>query len=67
MLRNLSGVIIHYSSMVALWQIKIDWLPNYSEIKRALEIYGFRSDFPSRFSSDVEMVNAGKLFVIFSW
>ncbi|XP_058223813.1 uncharacterized protein LOC131333352 [Rhododendron vialii] len=39
-------------------KIKIDWLPNYSEIKRALEIYGFRSDFPSRFSSDVEMVNA---------
>ncbi|KAI8530661.1 hypothetical protein RHMOL_Rhmol11G0077000 [Rhododendron molle] len=42
-------------------KIKIDWLPNYSEIKKALEIYGFLSDFPSRFSSDVEMVNAGKL------
>lgn len=39
-------------------KIKIDWLPKFSEIKRALEIYGFWSDFPSKFSSDVEMVNA---------
>ncbi|KAE9445877.1 hypothetical protein C3L33_22237, partial [Rhododendron williamsianum] len=68
-----SGVLVLYSVQEVLsasacdfWisilspktKIKIDWLPNYSEIKRALEIYGFRSDFPSRFSSDVEMVNA---------
>ncbi|KAL6976371.1 hypothetical protein U1Q18_025157 [Sarracenia purpurea var. burkii] len=39
-------------------EIKIDWLPNYSELKRALEIYGFLLDFPSNFSSLMVMVNA---------
>ncbi|PSR95219.1 SMC5-SMC6 complex localization factor protein [Actinidia chinensis var. chinensis] len=39
-------------------EIKIDWLPSYSEIKGALEIYGFQSTFSSIVSSHVETVNA---------
>ncbi|GFZ12832.1 hypothetical protein Acr_23g0012170 [Actinidia rufa] len=39
-------------------EIKIDWLPSYSEIKGALEIYGFQSTLSSIVSSHVETVNA---------
>ncbi|KAL3828499.1 hypothetical protein ACJIZ3_017301 [Penstemon smallii] len=37
---------------------KIDWLPRYSDLKRALEIYGFLLDLPSSISSDIDMVPA---------
>uniref|UniRef100_A0A5B7B6P0 Uncharacterized protein n=1 Tax=Davidia involucrata TaxID=16924 RepID=A0A5B7B6P0_DAVIN len=37
-------------------EIKIDWLPNYYELKRALEIYGFLLDSLSKFSSNMENV-----------
>lgn len=38
----------------------IDWLPNYSEVKGALELYGFLPDAPFKFSSIVDL--GGKLF-----
>uniref|UniRef100_A0A5B7BZX9 Coiled-coil SMC6 And NSE5 INteracting (CANIN) domain-containing protein n=2 Tax=Davidia involucrata TaxID=16924 RepID=A0A5B7BZX9_DAVIN len=37
-------------------EIKIDWLPNYSELKRALKIYGFLLDSPSNSSSNMENI-----------
>ncbi|CAL5436149.1 unnamed protein product [Camellia sinensis] len=48
--------ILSPTSEVGLLQIKIDWLPNYSELKGALEIYGFILDSPSKFSSNMEIV-----------
>ncbi|KAL3618743.1 hypothetical protein CASFOL_037405 [Castilleja foliolosa] len=36
--------------------VRIDWLPKYSDLKRALKAYGFLLDSPSKFSSDVDMV-----------
>ncbi|KAI3450624.1 hypothetical protein Pfo_007289 [Paulownia fortunei] len=38
--------------------IRIDWLPRYSDLKRALQAYGFLLDSPSKFSSDIDMVPA---------
>ncbi|XP_028125457.1 uncharacterized protein LOC114322367 isoform X1 [Camellia sinensis] len=48
--------ILSPTTEVGLLQIKIDWLPNYSELKGALEIYGFILDSPSKFSSNMEIV-----------
>lgn len=36
--------------------IKVDWLPRYSDLKRALQIYGY--NFDSKFTSDIDMVSA---------
>ncbi|KAI7751400.1 hypothetical protein M8C21_028750, partial [Ambrosia artemisiifolia] len=36
--------------------IKIDWLPSYSELKAALETYGFLFHSPTEDSSDTEMI-----------
>ncbi|KAL6506425.1 hypothetical protein OROGR_024606 [Orobanche gracilis] len=38
--------------------IKIDWLPRYSDLKRALRAYGFLLDSPSKLSTDIDMVHA---------
>ncbi|XP_047975202.1 uncharacterized protein LOC125217722 isoform X1 [Salvia hispanica] len=38
--------------------IKIDWLPSYSDLKRALQTYGFSFDLFSKSSADIEMVSA---------
>lgn len=35
--------------------IKIDWMPKYSEVKEALEIYGFLFNTPSKFSANVNL------------
>ncbi|KAL1817054.1 hypothetical protein ACET3Z_019628 [Daucus carota] len=35
--------------------IKIDWMPKYTEVKEALEIYGFIINTPSKFSSTVNL------------
>lgn len=40
--------------------IKIDWLPSYSDLKRALGMYGYLLDSPSKLSSDIDMIHAGK-------
>ncbi|KAL6510958.1 hypothetical protein OROGR_022082 [Orobanche gracilis] len=32
----------------------MDWLPRYSDLKRAIRAYGFLVDSPSKFSSDIE-------------
>ncbi|KAH6818875.1 hypothetical protein C2S51_002478 [Perilla frutescens var. frutescens] len=37
--------------------IKIDWLPRYSDLKRALQTYGFLFDSSSKFSSDINIVS----------
>lgn len=37
----------------------INWLPTYSEFKRALEIYGFQLDMHTNMPSDVEMDHTG--------
>ncbi|XP_076919971.1 uncharacterized protein LOC143580955 [Bidens hawaiensis] len=37
--------------------IRIDWLPSYSELKNALEHYGFLLPSPNNDSSDTEMVS----------
>ncbi|KAL0436379.1 UNVERIFIED_CONTAM: hypothetical protein Sradi_0345800 [Sesamum radiatum] len=39
-------------------RIKIDWLPGYSDLRRALQSYGFLLDSPSKFSSDIDMAPA---------
>ncbi|XP_052188036.1 uncharacterized protein LOC127798485 isoform X2 [Diospyros lotus] len=49
--------ILSFKTKGDLLHIKIDWLPKYFELKRALEIYGFLMDLPSKFPSDVEVVN----------
>ncbi|GER39694.1 hypothetical protein STAS_16325 [Striga asiatica] len=41
--------------------VKIDWLPSYSDLKIALNAYGFLMDSPSKFSSEVDMVNADSI------
>lgn len=41
---------------------KLKWLPSHSELKRALQIYGFQLDSPSKLASDVEMVPPGRNF-----
>ena len=41
--------------------LKIDWLPSYSELKDALETYGFLLNSPLEDSSDVEMVLGGNV------
>ncbi|KAL8501322.1 hypothetical protein ACS0TY_020751 [Phlomoides rotata] len=38
--------------------IKIDWLPGYSDLKRALKGYGFLLNSSSNFSWDTDMVSA---------
>ncbi|XP_042046691.1 uncharacterized protein LOC121792705 [Salvia splendens] len=38
--------------------IKIDWLPSYSDLKRALQTYGFSFDLFSKSSADIQMVSA---------
>lgn len=38
--------------------IKIDWLPSYSDLKRAFDIYGYLLDSPSKRSSDIDMIHA---------
>ncbi|KAG6438347.1 hypothetical protein SASPL_103287 [Salvia splendens] len=45
--------------------IKIDWLPSYSDLKRALQTYGFSFDLFSKSSADIQMVSAGKHFNAF--
>ncbi|CAI9104972.1 OLC1v1003777C1 [Oldenlandia corymbosa var. corymbosa] len=40
-------------------RIKLNWLPNYHQLKRAIEIYGFGLDVPARLSSDVGMDATG--------
>lgn len=45
--------------------IKVDWLPRYSDLKRALQIYGYNFDSYSKFTSDIDMVSAGKHFNAF--
>lgn len=45
--------------LVHLQPVLIDWFPSYSELKGALEIYGFQS----KFSSNRESLLAGKLFL----
>ncbi|XP_075490899.1 uncharacterized protein LOC142529285 isoform X1 [Primulina tabacum] len=42
-----------------LSNIKIDWLPRYLDLKRALENYGFLLSLPPTSSSDVDMVHNG--------
>ena len=39
--------------------IKLVRVPSHSELKKALEVYGFQLDSSSKSSSDVEMVPAG--------
>ncbi|KAK6141734.1 hypothetical protein DH2020_024536 [Rehmannia glutinosa] len=41
--------------------IKIDWLPRYSDLKGALQAYGFLLDSSSKFSSDIDMVPADSI------
>ncbi|KAL0460137.1 UNVERIFIED_CONTAM: hypothetical protein Slati_0640900 [Sesamum latifolium] len=36
-------------------RIKIDWLPGYSDLRRALQSYGFLLGSPSKSSSDIDM------------
>ncbi|KAL1547291.1 hypothetical protein AAHA92_23788 [Salvia divinorum] len=38
--------------------IKIDWLPRYSDLKRALQTYGFSFDLFSKASANIVMVSA---------
>lgn len=40
-------------------KFEIKWLPNHSELRRALEVYGFLLDSPSKSSSSVEIVDGG--------
>ncbi|KAL0369608.1 UNVERIFIED_CONTAM: hypothetical protein Sangu_0278900 [Sesamum angustifolium] len=40
--------------------IKIDWLPGYSDLRRALQSYGFLLGSPSKFSSDIDMAPADR-------
>ncbi|XP_020552430.1 uncharacterized protein LOC105170218 [Sesamum indicum] len=52
--------------------INIDWLPGYSDLRRALQSYGFLLGSPSNFSSDIDMapadsVTAGPPQNIRSW
>ncbi|CAA0815032.1 Unknown protein [Striga hermonthica] len=41
--------------------VKIDWLPSYSDLKIALNAYGFLMDSSSKLSSEVDMVNADSM------
>lgn len=38
---------------------EMQWLPNHSELRRALEVYGFLLDIPSKSSSSMEIMNGG--------
>lgn len=38
---------------------EMEWLPNHSELRRALEVYGFLLDFPSKSSTSMEFVDGG--------
>ncbi|KAL0417673.1 UNVERIFIED_CONTAM: hypothetical protein Sradi_1180800 [Sesamum radiatum] len=38
--------------------IKIDWVPGYPDLRRALQSYGFLLGLPSKFSSDIDMAPA---------
>ncbi|EYU37035.1 hypothetical protein ABFS82_04G200200 [Erythranthe guttata] len=50
--------ILSFKNKADSSSIKIDWLPRYSDLKRALLAYGFLLDSPSKLSSDIDMVNA---------
>ncbi|CAK9187242.1 unnamed protein product [Ilex paraguariensis] len=39
-------------------RVKVEWLPSYSELKRALEIYGFLLDSSSKSLCNMEIVSA---------
>ncbi|XAR59700.1 hypothetical protein NMG60_11015633 [Bertholletia excelsa] len=43
-------------------KIEIEWLPNLSAVKKALEIYGFILDMPPKFSKSTETDNADSDF-----
>ncbi|KAL3518438.1 hypothetical protein ACH5RR_021027 [Cinchona calisaya] len=49
------GILLHkYEANHS--SIKLKWVPSHSELKRALEVYGFQLDSPFKLSSDVDMV-----------
>ncbi|CAN4120387.1 unnamed protein product [Withania somnifera] len=44
-------------NQVDVVMFEMEWFPNHSELRRALEVYGFLSDFPSKSSSSMEIVD----------
>lgn len=40
----------------------IDWLPTYSEFKKALQIYGFQLDSSIKMSSNVKIDSSGSKY-----
>ncbi|KAF3618693.1 putative Shugoshin-1 [Capsicum annuum] len=44
-------------NQVDVVMFEMEWLPNYSELRQALEVYGFLLDFPSKSSSSMEIVD----------
>lgn len=50
----------NFSNKVDLQLIKIDWFPSYSELRKALEVYGFV------FLPEMEAGNASKFPCIFT-
>lgn len=46
-------------NQVDVVMFEMQWLPNHSELRRALEVYGFLLDIPSKSSSSMEIMNGG--------
>lgn len=54
-------ILVIYSNQVDLQHVKIDWFPSYSELKLALENYGFLFN-----SSTMEYVHSSKFSYLHS-